>query len=214
MIGTLYQDVFNVSCAIGTATAGLPAVTPALLAGVAGAVSTWWPKTLGAGGGIGNSASAKLTSIKLNRIDTAGHYADSTAMTHVYTTPVAGGGFASIPPQLSLVASLRGAAPRAAAGRGRMYFPPGTGTSSNLDPDTGQVSTGTASQYATGVAALITAITAQYVANGVTGVVGITSSVGTGAFQAADVVRVGRIIDTVRSRRNKDLEAPLEVDIT
>lgn len=214
MIGDMYQDKFNVTLSIGSAGVDAPAVTDTLLASVAGVVSTWWPKAPGASLGIGISSAAKLTSIKLNRINTAGHYQDAEAKEYIYPGAIAGTGTAGVPPQLSLVVSLRGAAPRSHGGKGRMYFPPTTGTNTGLDSATGQITVALATNHANGIASLLTSIASAYVSAGITAVPGIASAAGAGAFQAVDYVHVGRVVDTMRSRRNKLLEAPVIVDVT
>lgn len=211
IIGTMYNEIFNTTVAFGGISTDPGEVTDALLEDVAAAVATWWPKTSGAAGGIGISGSALLTSIKLNRINTSGHYQDGETKQWIYPAPIAGPGFTGVPPQLSLVASLRGVNPRAHAGKGRMYFPNSSAVQGALDTTTGQLGTTVCTQHATGVMNLLMSINAAYVTNGVTAVAGIASNVGGGAWQPLTAIRVGRVIDTMRSRRNKLVEAPVEV---
>ena len=215
MIGDLYTDVFNMSLSIvpngGT---GMPAVTDALLADVAADVGAWFPKSqqLSLGGGLSISGSAKLTSIKLNRINSAGHYQDPGTKEHVYPTPIPGvSSSTTIAPQLSIAATLRGANERALAGRGRFY-PPITLSSSAVASD-GRLAVTATQYYAYGVMSLINAINDSYLSAGVNALVGIASRSGAGAFQSVQKVSVGRVVDTMRSRRNKLAEDPFELAI-
>lgn len=215
MIGDLYADIFNTTMTIIPTTGGsLPAVSDALLEDVADVVGDWWPNIISTTpSGLSFSTHSVLTSIKLNRINASGHYQDSTAKEHIYPTPIPGINGGNFPPQLTVVASLRGAAPRALAGKGRMFFPLNAPTFSGLGTD-GRLTSATATGYATAVKDLIMSIAGVYTSNGVSGVVGIASKVGGGAFQAADIVTVGRTVDTMRSRRNKLPEEFVSVDIT
>lgn len=210
IIGNLYGDKFNTTLSIGPGVSGsLPAVSDTLLTNVATAVSTWWPKlTATSGGGCSIINAAQLTSIKLNRISVAGLYADPDAKEHVYTSAIPGGYAPTQPlaPQLTLVATLRGAAERALAGKGRMYLPPSRAITEMAGD--GRVSTGYATYHAAGVRELIIALSDAYSSSSLTGVVGITSKVGSGAFQPVEKVTVGRVVDTMRSRRNKLAEDP------
>ena len=209
MIGSLYSDVFNTTVSIIPSSGTLPAVGDSFLATIAGVVSTWWPKVMSAsiGGGAELSVNAKLTSIKLNRIGTDGRYMDAAAKEYVYPSPIVGGDAINFDaPQLTVAATLRGTNERARAGKGRMYFPPSTATSgAQID---GRLTVATAKNYANGVATLLIALDDAYSGASVPGVVGITSKVGAGAFQTVTAVSVGRVIDTMRSRRNKLAEDP------
>lgn len=205
MIGSLFDDSFNVTLSIvptGGATT-LGAVTDPLITGVADAVSGWWDNPLTASQGIDLSAAAKLVSVKLNRIGPDGKYMDPVKE-KILTTPVSGGsGVANMgPAQLSIAATLRGANPRARAGKGRMYFPVSALCVSNLGTD-GRVSTVNAKKYSDAVAFLLARIGDAYFTAGVAASPGIASRQGAGAFQSAREVTVGRVVDTVRSRRNK-----------
>lgn len=213
--GTLYNDVFNVTLSFATL---LPAValepSQALLQGVANTVDSWWndPLTTGSTGGISIAQDAKLTHVKLNRIGPNGRYVDNLSHEYVYPAPIAGGGPIGAVPQLSLVASLRGSQPRVIAGKGRMYFPPSKATTDALLSN-GTVATVTAQQYASGVASLIRSLNNVYVAQNVPAVAVIASKQGDGAFQPVTTIGVGRVIDTMRSRRNKNDEDYVEATV-
>jgi hypothetical protein len=64
------------------------------------------------------------------------------------------------------------------------------------------------------MAALFTVINGVYAAaesgDEARGVVGVASNIGSGTFRRVTHVTVGLVTDTVRSRRNKQLEAPIE----
>lgn len=209
IIGTLYGDTFNTTLSIGNASStAMPAVTPALLDAVGVAVSGWFSRGTGSrGNGIINSA--RLTSVKLNRIGTNGHYQDPVAREFIASSPIPGNGTTRPPAQLSLAVTLRGDAERAHAGKGRMYLPPVDGLV--LMGTDGRLDATSASNQAAGVKALIQDVIAAYTAQSVTGAVGITSNVGTGAFQIVTKVSAGRVVDTMRSRRNKLVEDPQTV---
>lgn len=207
LMGTLYQDTFNTSLSIipsGIGDFGASVeVTPTLLADVAADVGAWWNNAT-AGAGSGAIQSARLTGIKLNRINAAGKYQDATTYEHTYTSPIAGINSAVIAPQLAVVATLRTAIPRGRASKGRMYLPP-TQAIGTLVAGDGRSSAAQALTQANGVKALIVALNATYASEG-GGIVGVASDAGTGAFQAVTEVSVGRVPDTIRSRRNKQDE--------
>jgi len=215
LIGTVYNDTWNTTLSMVPVGSGLPAVSSALLNAVAVNVGTWWPKLVSAspGGGASMHAVSKLVSIKLNRIGTDGLYMDPVAMESIYGSPIAGGFSTLNPlPQVTTVATLRGTSERAHAGKGRMYLPP-TRSAVEIASD-GRTSTTLAGDTARGVITLIKTIVDAYNAQGVGAVAGIASRVGAGAFQNVAKVSVGRVPDTMRSRRNKQLEDPQTVIIT
>lgn len=208
VIGSLYTDVFNFSLSIvpraGTGFLGLPAVSPTLLTAVAGAVSTWFPKALGSGG-VSPITSAKLTSVKLNRIGTDGKYLDAVTRENIYGAPIAGPSNAHPPAQLTLVATLQSAVPRGAASKGRFFLPP-TAPIQEVGTD-GRLTIAQATDHANGVKGLIDSLNAVYASahtgDDALGRVGIASNSGGGQFREVVSVRIGRTVDTMRSRRNK-----------
>lgn len=205
LIGNLYADTFNTTLSIMPAGgSSLGAVTPELLEDMATFIASWYPRTLGDAGPFGLSliGAAALTSIKLNRIGTDGRYMDAEAMEHEYPSPIPGGGAGTPPAQLSIAATLVGPAPRARAGKGRMFFPP-SNIVGTVGAD-GRLTTTNVTRYANGVHDLLAGINDVYFASaGFSAVAGIASEVGAGAFQAVTEIRVGRTVDTIRSRRNR-----------
>ena len=200
MIGTLYEDTFNMTLSIvpsALGELGMPAVDSSTLTAVAGDVSAWWIKAVGAPGPAIIS-SAKLTSIKLNRIGPNGRYVDATPREHTYPTPIAGPSSDIVPPQLSSVMTLQTRIPRGRASKGRVYMVPSSIWNNSLGND-GRVTAANASSQATGFLALITALNTRY---SLIGRVGVASNAGAGAFEHVTRVGVGRVLDTMRSRRS------------
>lgn len=213
MIGTAFGDVWNTTLSLIPVTT-VPAVSDDLIDHVASVVGDWFDNPLtgsGAGlNGININGRCFLTSIKLNRIGTDGRYVDATPKEHVYTTPVQGGSLpTNHPPQLTIAATLRGTNERARAGKGRMYFPPSVLVHENLGSD-GRLTAANALNYAKGTMFLLGAIADAYLAESVGAVPGIASRAGTGAFQGVAKVTVGRVVDTMRSRRSALNEDPQE----
>jgi hypothetical protein len=110
--GVVTEDVFVPSPASSTATA-------AWLAAAQSLITTWFRSN-----DVGISEAAKLTFIKFNNIDGAGHYLDSTLTQYVPEGFISGGGEARwVPFQVSRVVTLETGVPRGKARRGRVYLP-------------------------------------------------------------------------------------------
>lgn len=209
IMGNLYSDVFNTTLSIvPSGGGGLPEVSDDLLDGVATVVSDWFQGAfISPWNAIGITSRATLTGIKLNRIGTDGRYADDTTKEHSFSPAVSGGASGlNIAPQLTVALTLRGAAERSPAGRGRMYLPPSVAISS-LGSD-GRLTSADALNTAKGGLFLLGAINDVYITESVGAVAGIASKQGAGAFQSVHHVSVGRVVDTIRSRRNKQEEDP------
>lgn len=215
MFGTLFADTFNVTLSIApTPGPNINAPTQALVDALASDIANWWDNALAAapGNGLTINGNAVLTGIKLNRIGPDGKYVDPDTFEKILTTPVVGGGGSGNPPQLSLVSTLRGPDERGAAGKGRMYWPVSQLAAIGLDT-TGRVAVASATQYAHGVATFIRLVNSRYATSGPPAVAAIASKTGSGRFQVVTKVTVGRVPDTMRSRRNKQLEDPVEVTV-
>lgn len=199
MIGTLYADVFNTTLSIVPSALGeidIPAPDAATLEAISEDVAAWW--TLGeASGGPGFINAARLTSIKLNRINAAGHYTEAETNEWTYPSPIPGTSSGTLAPQLSVAATLRTAIPRGRGSKGRMFLPP-TSRIVALGSD-GRMSVANAAAQATSVKNLITSLNATYT---LIGRVGVASNVGLGRFEHVTEVSVGRVVDTIRSRRS------------
>lgn len=203
-IGTLYTDEeFNFSLSVVPNGTALDEVTPTFANSVASAIASWFDNPQGSTG-VGITPQARLTSVKVNRINAAGLYQDPEAQEIVIPGGVAGGGTGTPPPQLSVVVTLATATPRGRGSKGRFYLPT-LGTSGTVEATTGKMTSTTADQIAAGAKSLIDSINAvyatEYAASDFNPRVGVASNAGTGVFRPAVEVRVGRVIDTMRSRR-------------
>lgn len=204
-IGSLYSETFNFSMSIirkpGTGSLGLPPAED-VLEDVATVVGTWFPKAL-ASGGAGIINQAKLTSLKLNDIGVDGRYILPETNEWLYPTPIAGDSAQTVVPQAACAVSLLSVVPRGRAARGRFYLPP-IGSYGAVSTD-GRISATAAGQIATSVATLIDSINDVYTAaqtgDSSVGRVGVTSNIGAGAERIVASVKVGRVADTIRSRR-------------
>lgn len=178
------------------------AVSTDLLTAIAGKVAAWFPNQFDADG-VQFTSNVKLTSIKLNRINSAGHYQDQDAMTWEYPTPIAGTASGGYPAQLAVAVTLRTARSRGRGARGRFYLPQvapvGAMGAGGVMPASSALS------IAEGAAKLIVEINNSYFARdaGLRTLmrVGVASNIGAGVFEEALNVDVGRVVDTIRSRR-------------
>jgi hypothetical protein len=215
MIGNLYADTFNVTLSMIPA-GGTPIgpATQALANSVGTVIKDWWdnPLATNPGNGLTISANAVLTSVKVNRIGPDGRYVDPDTREYILAPALPGGGSSGMIPQTSLVVTLRGANERGLAGKGRMYFPPSAAAAPPLATD-GRTTPALALQHAYGVRTLMYQLNDAYLATGFAAVAGIASKSGAGAFQGLSKISVGRVVDTMRSRRNKQLEAPEEITV-
>lgn len=218
VIGDLYgTEAFNFTLSIAprsTSADPMGPVTTELLDLVAGAVVNWWPDALGAGG-VGIIQQARLQSVKLNRIGPNGLYVDAETKESI-VGPVQGGSGVLVPAQLACAVSLgQWSYPRGRGSKGRFYLPP-IGAFSPVSTD-GRLSAANAMSVAAGAKVLIESINQAYSdADGFTydHRVCIASNIGTGIFTAVDKVSVGRVPDTMRSRRSKLLEDYQDQTIT
>lgn len=214
IIGEAYGDTINTSLSIiPTAFGGTSEPSTALVAAVFNAVTAWW--TDGTGTGPRISVTHKMKGIKLNRIGTDGNYADAVTHEQYHDGTLPGGSYASAPPaQLATVLTLRTAVERGHASKGRMYLPPVEGFTGPLEAATGTATVINATRVATSGRNLILALHTAYAANGLGAArVGVASDIGGGTFRQVTAVSVGRVPDTMRSRRSKLLEQPVSISI-
>lgn len=122
---------------------------------------------------------------------------------HYYTTPITGsqGGSMTLPPQISVVASLHATPPNGYAGKGRMYLP---GCHLGLNTD-GQISPTERGQLAGTLATMFTQINASTDVSGK--VINMSPNVAglpprPGVNKQILTVRIGSVYDTQRRRRN------------
>lgn len=164
----------------------------------------------------GISTRAVLEVVKVNRIDQSGHYMDAESREHAVVPPRPGQSAAittQVPPQNALVVSLIGADnPRALAGRGRFYLPPvqGMGEISTQ----GLLSATDRDRVANAAKDLIDRVNSLFISLGVReAAVGNTSAGGSGRpgrQQLVSQIRVGNVVDTIRSRRRSLVETYTE----
>lgn len=206
LIGTIYADTFNTTCSI-VPFSGLtvPEPTTGLLDDLAVPIDAFWRATSPTTG-IGITNSAVLQSFKLNRIGVDGRYVDDTVYEHVFAGGVPAPGTGGQPAQISMAATIRGLNERARAGKGRMYLPANDWTAA-LGTD-GRIVAGNAQNGAQRIHGFLQNITAVFTDSSIDAGVGIASRQGTGAFQVMQRVTVGRVPDTIRSRRSKQDEDP------
>lgn len=143
---------------------------------------------------------AVLKTVKLNLIGVDGRYVNPTTVLHDYEPGVPGTVVtAAFPPQAALAVSLMTEFSRGRGARGRFYLPlPGV----SIDSTTGMASAGSAADIATAATTFLNALNAALPG----WKVGVVSNIGTGVSNAVTNVRVGRVIDTIRSRREKFAE--------
>jgi hypothetical protein len=142
---------------------------------------------------------AKMEYIKLNMIGPDGKYADQTdTRQHDFPSAINGAGGTNVVPQVALAVSLMTANRRGPAHAGRFYLPhPAAAIDS-----TGRIASASATTVATAATTMINALNAAIPY----GDVGVASDVGEGKFLPCTGVRVGRVLDTIRSRREKFAE--------
>jgi len=204
LIGGLWNDIWNTTLSLippADAIVGMGPVSQATCDDVAGVVHDWWN---GIGGGAANtfSSGVSLTEIKLNRLDTAGHYQDDPTRQHVFVPTLFGASAQYPPPNTSVVSSLLTDATRGRGHRGRMYMPP-YGDQGAVGSTTGTLTAAKTDTYAANTANLITRLNTYGLA---VFRVGVASKAGSGVFRPVTAVAVGSVVDTMRSRRNKDVE--------
>lgn len=139
---------------------------------------------------------------KLNLIGPDGRYVNERTTVLRELTPGqsrGAGNSVDHPPQISLAVTLNTDARRGLASRGRFYLP---GPSVPLDQN-GQIPLATANVIRDRAVAMLDAINRAVPGYQVV----IASDVGQGAFRRVESVRVGRVLDTIRSRRNKFAES-------
>lgn len=178
------------------APAGGEVATTAALASLHAALKTWWAS------GISSNA-AGLAWSKLNRILPTGKYADGFTIRKDEVTPIYNNVSVQFPNQIALVATLTTGLSRGMACRGRMFFPVPAVVMEDSD---GRLTTAAATAAANKVKTLLDSLNAA--TDGCT--VGVYSKgglSGVGASRRVTGVEVGRVLDTMRTRRSALVEA-------
>lgn len=144
-------------------------------------------------GTLASPSSRRFLGVKWAPQDTQGRYPDGLdAVEFLLEDPdpgTTGGGY----PQIALVLSWRTARSRGYASNGRMYVP----SAREVSTASGQIDATQADALAGVAATFINAIAASGV-----GTPAVMSSAGAGRIEEITGVRVGRVMDTQRRRRN------------
>jgi len=179
------------SCRLNITSAGtLPTSGEAdtMLPTLATAIGVW----VAAAGSYLSSATG-LSWVKFNKIAASGHYDDpDNSRTQEVTGGIVGTGTPGVPPQTALVVSLMTAHNRGKAHAGRMFTPCLAGGT-----DSGGMVAASQAAIATSMTTLLNSI------NGIVTPAGVSIVAPTGESNHVTRVRVGRVYDTMRSRRNK-----------
>lgn len=203
--GTLYgAETFSIGLSsVPNFVTTYPIDPATLVDDIADVFATWWATQQIA-------SAAALTTVKFNKIGPDGRYVsqDETVLADI-TPPVTGGGTSGQAPQVALAVTLNTNRLRGLAARGRFYLPV---PSPDVQAD-GAITQATAQLFADGATELINDLNAIL---GEQRPIGVASDVRGGSFQVVRSVRVGRVYDTIRSRRRALPEdyvegAPIEV---
>lgn len=159
-------------------------------------VATHW-ETFFKNAGTSVSNKYRTVSIKANLFGLDGKQITNPTQEYFYPIPIVGANAATpLPPQLTLVASLRNEVPRGDATHGRMYLP---GINAAVDADA-RVSAVVAGNIGTNMKTLIDGV------NGMTNGAGLrvvlASAKGAGTIRQVSKVMIGNLYDTQRRRRN------------
>jgi hypothetical protein len=144
---------------------------------------------------VGIGSGALFTGVKAAVIGPDGRYpAEGNAIESLVTTPVAGGSTAIGIPQISTVVTLTTPLLRGKGSVGRMYLPP---SGLRILVADGRLDAAAAQAIANAAGTFITDL------NGLLdGDVSVFGQTGTGTARDVTGVRVGRVLDTQRRRRN------------
>jgi|SRR5664279_14801 len=195
--GPLYTDE-EWSCRLNITSAGdLPddAAADGMLPDLVTALSTW---VTAANSNL--SQATGLSWVKFNEINALGHYVNAGSSRVAEVNPIVyGPGSPILPPQVAVVVSLRTAHTRGKAHAGRM-FTPALAASVN-----GAGLFGSGTQVAGTATSLLNAI------NAVVTPAGVSIISATGESNAVTRVAVGRVFDTMRTRRRSLSESPYDL---
>jgi hypothetical protein len=140
---------------------------------------------------------SSYVALKVAAINTAGHYlADAV----VYPRTGHAGTHNNVPPQDSLVLSLRSGSSFGEANFGRMYIPH---TIAALDTSSARMSVAKAVAIANAFQAFITQVNTMMDSQVAGSGVAIMSQKGSGTTKLPTLIGCGRVIDTQRRRRNR-----------
>lgn len=196
--GTLYNDEqFSWSCSFIQGSGGTePAPDEVPAAVVAAITSFWrWPSLI--------SKFAQIDVIKLNEIGPDGRYVNSDTVLEEIEGGIVGVADSVVyPPQTALVVSLDTAVRRGRAHAGRFYLPlPGATLSAS-----GVLFAADQESYVDAATRLVEQLNDALQP----WQVGVVSDIGPGAQHRVTHVKIGRVLDTMRSRRRSLDEAYVE----
>ena len=186
--GTLYfteEFSFGLSLVrIAPGTDDPPTVVPQ---GIIDAVTDLWADQVICG-------AAALTTIKVNEIGTNGRYTQDETVEYEFDPPIAGGSSSVYtPPQIAYCVSLATASRRGPAHAGRFYLP----VPSRPIGNSGMLSDTERARYQTAVDTFLGEVYQSVIGYGI----GVVSKIGAGAQRRVTHARYGRVLDTIRSRR-------------
>lgn len=150
------------------------------------------------------SINTRLTEVKLNRIGTDGKYADPDSMTKFGSPLAVGPNPTNGAPQLAPVVTLRTAFERGRANRGRMYLPPHFGyITVGADGRALASNAVTIASETTRLFNNIKTVWTTWLGGGDLGAHPVVmSDIGAGTWHSVTRMEVGRVVDTMRSRRS------------
>lgn len=195
--GPLYVDE-EWSCRLNITSSGdLPDDSEAddMLPDLVTALSTW---VLAANSLL--SSATGLSWVKFNEINAAGHYVNAGSSRVAEVNPIVyGPGSPALPPQVAVAVSLRTAHTRGKAHIGRMFTPAlSVGVGSNGMHSAGTNLAGTATTLLNAINAVVTPA-------------GVSIISSTGESNHVTRVAVGRVFDTMRTRRRSLSESPYDL---
>jgi len=195
--GPLYTDE-EWSCRLNITSSGtLPDDTAAdaMLPDLVTALSTW----VGAADSMLSTATV-LSWVKFNAINASGHYVNAGSSRVAEVNPVvSGSGSPVLPPQVAVVVSLKTAHTRGKAHAGRMFTP------------ALRLSVNGSGMHSGGSAMAGTATTLLNAINAVVTPAGVSIISATGESNHVTRVAVGRVFDTMRTRRRSLSESPYDL---
>lgn len=200
VLGTLYDtDVFSFSLSLRRTVVG-PPPPDEVPEGIIDAVHAFWVSTANL-----ISQHAVLQTLKLNEIGVDGKYTQDSTVLYDFDPPVQGSAGGNPAPQISLAISTATANARGRAHAGRFYLPaPAT------DPDaTGMLPASRVAIYMSEAKVMLDAINAGIS----THQLAVVSNLGAGYEHDITGIRVGRVLDTIRSRRSAFDEAYQSTDL-
>lgn len=167
----------------------------------------WQTFFTAAGSSISNKY--RTISIKANLVGTDGKQITNPTQEYFYPAPIVGANAAApLPPQITLVASLRNNLPRGLATHGRMYLP---GINAGVDADA-RIAAGTRTTIATAFQSFLNSVNLLATSSG--NFVHIASFKGTGTDRPVTKLLMGDLYDTQRRRKNALTEQYSTVTVT